>query len=48
MEQPEIVNSGGGDDKPITRAEVVEAIQASVDQIAASLGAKCEPLLKNI
>ena len=33
--------------KPITKAEVMEA-KAFADQITASLGAKFEPLLKNI
>lgn len=48
MRQPEIVKAGSGVGKLITKAEVMEAIQAFADQIAASLVAKFEPLLKNI
>lgn len=41
------MKAGGGDDKPITRAEVMEAIQGLPTRIVASLETKFKPLLKN-
>lgn len=48
MSQPEMVKAGGGVGKPITKAEVMEAIQAFANQITDNLGSMFKSLLKNI